>query len=111
MAEEKKEPVHEGAAAEQGKKKTRVIMQQSPALNTVYANAFYTQFKIDELLLTACVSQASSDAKGGVVQVQPQVRIGMTIGSAVQLAEALNAVIAQYRKQYASAAQPKEEKK
>ncbi|MCR5535935.1 MAG: hypothetical protein K6F05_00820 [Succinivibrio sp.] len=115
MADEKKESVQDKApAAEKGGKKTRVVMQQDPALKTVYANAFYTQFKIDELLLTACVSQQASDGKNGYLNIVPQARIGMTINSAVQLAEALNNVIAQYRQQYASvinAAQKKDDKK
>ncbi len=117
MADEKKDAVQDKApAAEKGGKRTRVVMQQDPALKTVYANAFYTQFKIDELLLTACVSQQASDGKNGYLSVQPQVRLGMTIGNAVQLAEALNNVIAQYRKQYANVinsannAEKKEEK-
>ncbi len=51
-------------------------------MKTLYANAFYTQYTTDELMITACVSTPMNDENGTLLAVQPQVRLAMTLGNA-----------------------------
>ena len=79
----------------------RVVLQPVPDMKTLYANAFYTQYTTDELMITACVSTPMNDENGTLLAVQPQVRLAMTIGNAARLAEALQMALEQYRGQFA----------
>ena len=95
MADDRKTPSGDGQETQ-----ARLVMLPAPFMRTVYANAFHTQISADELLLTACVSLTERDAQGPVVEVQPQVRLGMTINNAVQLADALQTALARHRSQF-----------
>ncbi|WP_302260509.1 DUF3467 domain-containing protein [Desulfovibrio piger] len=78
----------------------RVTMLPAPALETIYANAFQTNYSHGEILLTACVSRNEQDQQGPVLAVQPQKAIGMSPESAKRLAAALVQTIQQYEAQY-----------
>lgn len=78
----------------------RVAMLPAPALETIYANAFQTNYSHGEILLTACVSRNEQDQQGPVLAVQPQKAIGMSPESAKRLAAALVQAIQQYEAQY-----------
>ena len=77
---------------QQPEQQLRVTMLPAPALETIYANAFQTNYSHGEILLTACV--------GPVLAVQPQKAIGMSPESAKRLAAALVQTIQQYEAQY-----------
>lgn len=72
----KKTPANSHAPEQQPEQRTeqqlRVTMLPAPALETIYANAFQTNYSHGEILLTACVSRNEQDQQGPVLAVQPQ---------------------------------------
>lgn len=100
----KKTPANSHAPEQRTEQRTeqqlRVTMLPAPALETIYANAFQTNYSHGEILLTACVSRNEQDQQGPVLAVQPQKAIGMSPESAKRLAAALVQTIQQYEAQY-----------
>ena len=87
--------------AAQQPQQTRVSILPAPTMTTLYTNAFHTNFSENDLLLTFCVSRPDSDAKGPLLTVQPEQRMGMTIESARRLVSGLIQALQQHDQMYA----------